>query len=462
MIDIREILIRLFSAMFLSMCTGSFMFVFWMVLRKIFADKIHPKVYDVILKIILIAYYLPAGYLVVDIFFDNGYVFSITGIIVDIVYSISLFWLAGVIVTVLKFGERTFRIREEKASCFECKKHVQDIFEECKRELGIHRPIELLQGYRIQTPMVAGLLKPCVFLPVEDMDEEQLKMCLYHELTHYKKHDIFWSYIACLMVCIHWYCPWTRIAFQKIDEWSEVMCDLSSIGYVGSMKQYFTTIFEMCQKNQGIKPYMAACLFESQDSLEHRIYYAKMYRNQKKIKYVTATIAMTIIFCGLSVTATFAAGKGYQKIYTKWVQATEVEIEILDAEDLEYKEMDEIKGELQKTTIEKTVKVNLKGDSVASINHTINEKGRIRYKNLYVKKGQKIDISTARDANGHKIRIGISHNGKNFRYVEDEGEDKVDHIFNIEDEGKYDVYIENLSDKKLKIVGYLAIDLEEE
>ena len=77
MIDIREILVRIFSAIFLSMCTGSCMFVFWMALRKFFADKIRPKVYDLILKIILIAYYVPAGYLLVNIFFDNGYVLQV-------------------------------------------------------------------------------------------------------------------------------------------------------------------------------------------------------------------------------------------------------------------------------------------------------------------------------------------------------------------------------------------------
>ena len=147
MIDIREILVRIFSAIFLSMCTGSCMFVFWMALRKFFADKIRPKVYDLILKIILIAYYVPAGYLLVNIFFDNGYVFDFTGTIIKAFYAISLFWLAGAIATVLKFGERTFRIRREKERCFPCKMYVQKIFEDCKRELGIRRSIEVLQGF---------------------------------------------------------------------------------------------------------------------------------------------------------------------------------------------------------------------------------------------------------------------------------------------------------------------------
>ena len=57
-----------------------------------------------------------------------------------------------------------------------------------------------------------------------------------------------------------------------------------------------------------------------------------MYRKQKKIKYA-AVIAMTVIFCGMSVTSILAASKrGYQKAYTKWVQETEVEIEEPDDE----------------------------------------------------------------------------------------------------------------------------------
>lgn len=458
MIDIREILIRLFSAMFLSMCTGSCMFIFWMVLRKIFADKIHPKVYDVILKIILIVYYVPIGYLLVNIFLNNGYVFSITGIIVNIVYAISLIWLAGVIITVLKFGKRTFRIRKEKASCFVCRKDVQNIFEECKRELGIRGSIELLQGYRIQIPMTAGILKPCVFLPVEDMEEEQLKTCLYHELTHYKKHDIFWNYIACLMVCIHWYCPWTRIVFQKIDEWSEVLCDLSAIEYVGSAKQYFTTIFEMSQKSQGIKAYMAACLFESQDSLEHRIYYAKMYRKQKKIKYAAATISMTIIFCGLSVTATFAAGKGYQKVYTKWVQATEVEIEEPDYEEDEEILYEEKTGVLKNDKPETIKKIKLAKTNAMTFNTYVKAGKRLRYKKLIPKQNEYIEIYITGQKKFKGIKIGIVDSQNRIRYIQDNGRDIIECKFKIEKEGKYDVFIEVENKENIKIVGMIDID----
>lgn len=459
MIDIREILVRIFSAIFLSMCTGSCMFVFWMALRKFFADRIRPKVYDVILKIILIAYYVPAGYLLVNIFFDNGYVFDFTGTIIKAFYAISLFWLAGAIATVLKFGERTFRIRREKERCFPCKMYVQKIFEDCKRELGIRRSIEVLQGYRIQIPMTAGILKPCVFLPVEDMEEEQLKTCIYHELTHYKKHDIFWNYIACLMVCIHWYCPWIRTIFRKNNEWSEVICDLSTIGYVGSAKRYFTTIFEMSQKSQGIKAYRAACLFESQDSLEQRIYYAMMYRKQKKIKYA-ADIAMTVIFCGMSVTSTLAASKGYQKMYTKWVQETEIEeeAEIVETEEKSYEEKTAI---LRDEIGDKIKKINMKNNDVRTLKESIKSGKRIRYKKIYAKQNQAIEISVAGDKKFQNIKVGIADKNNNIRYIQDNKVEEVIHAFIIKKEGIYNVFIESENKDEVEVIAMIALEKSE-
>lgn len=459
MIDIREILVRIFSAIFLSMCTGSCMFVFWMVLRKFFADKICPKVYDLILKIILIAYYVPAGYLLVNIFFDNGYVFDFTGTIINVFYAIALFWLAGAIATVLKFGERTFRIRREKERCFPCKMYVQKIFEDCKRELGIRRSIEVLQGYRIQIPMTAGMLKPCVFLPVEDMEEEQLKTCIYHELTHYKKHDIFWNYIACLMVCIHWYCPWIRTVFRKNDEWSEVICDLSTIGYVGSAKRYFTTIFEMSQKSQGIKAYRAACLFESQDSLEQRIYYAMMYRKQKKIKYA-AVITMTVIFCGMSVTSILAVSKGYQKVYTKWVQETEIEeeAEIVETEEISYEEKTAI---LRDEIGDKIKKINMKNNDVRTLKESIKSGKRIRYKKIYAKQNQVIEISVAGDKKFQNIKVGIVDKDNNIRYIQDNKVEEVIHAFIIKKEGIYNVFIESENKDEVEIIAMIALEKSE-
>ena len=298
--------------------------------------------------------------------------------------------------------------------------YVQKIFEDCKRELGIRRSIEVLQGYRIQIPMTAGILKPCVFLPVEDMEEEQLKTCIYHELTHYKKHDIFWNYIACL-------------------------------------KRYFTTIFEMSQKSKGIKAYRAACLFESRDSLEQRIYYAMMYRKQKKIKYA-AVIAMTVIFCGMSVTSILAASKGYQKAYTKWVQETEVEIEEPDDEEEERISYEEKTGVLGNDKSETIKKINFKKMDAMTLETYVKAGKRLRYKGLTPKRNENIEIFITSQKNFKGIKVGIIDSQNRIRYIQDRGRDLVEHRFKIEKEGKYDVFIEMEDKKDVKIVGMINID----
>ena len=218
-----------------------------------------------------------------------------------------------------------------------------------------------------------------------------------------------------------------------------MICDLSAIGYVGSEKRYFTTIFEMSQKSQGIKAYRAACLFESQDSLEQRIYYAMMYRKQKKIKYV-AVIAMTVIFCGMSVTSTLAVSNGYQKVYTKWVQETEIEEEadIAETEEVSYEEKRAI---LKDEIGEKIKKINMKNNDVRTLKESIKSGKRIRYKKIYAKQNQVIEISVAGDKKFQNIKVGIADKNNNIRYIQDNKVEEVIHAFIIKKRREYITYL---------------------
>lgn len=458
----EEIIIRIFSAIILSVCTGSIIFLYWKILCKCFMNQWNHVIFELGVKLALLCYYVPIVYIVLASSYEDGFLFGIPKISYYKVINILLIlWMIGIIVSTSVLCKSMWKLAKVKKQCFECKTWIKQILEECKKEMEIKKDISLVWGYQVNVPMISGLFQPCIFLPVKEFSKDELKICLYHELNHYKRHDILWNYLSSGIICIHWYFPLVRKVWREIDQWSEISCDIKSIQYVGSIKKYFYVILAMSEKMNGFKTYTVACLFENISLLEKRIKCVSTYIKRKQSKG-TFMFLLFVVFLIASGTSVYAMADKYHDIYVKWVKEKTVEIEETNDENSDYKKMDEIKGELKNTLTEKTVKVNLKGDSLAPINHTIDKKGRIRYKNLYVKKGQQIDVCTARDANGHKIRIGISHNGKNFRYVEDKGEDEVGHIFNIEEGGKYDVYIENLSDKKLKIVGALTIVLEGE
>lgn len=242
-----------------------------------------------------------------------------------------------------------------------------------------------------------------------------------------------------------------------MDEWSEVICDLSAIDHVGSTKRYYTTIFEMSQKSQGIKAYMAACLFESQDSLEHRIYYAMMYRKQKKLKYA-AVIAMTVIFSGMSVTATYAASIGYQKAYTRWVRETEIEIEEPDNEEEEKILYEEKTGVLENDKREVIKKIKLAETNAMTLETYVKAGERLRYKALNPKQDENIEILIGSEEKCKSIKVGIIDSQNKIRYIKDGGTDLVECKFKIKKEGRYDVFIEVENKEDVKISGMIDID----
>lgn len=415
-----------------------------------------PKVYDALLKILLVFFYIPVGYLLIHKYWENGIVFYPTLKMNYVIYTGSIIWIIGAMITFLCFLKRAHRLSLEKASCFPCKNKVQQLFEQCKKEMGIKKSVGLLQGYQIETPMIAGIRKPCVFLPVEEYTEEQLKICIYHELTHYKKHDIFWNYISCMTMCIYWCFPWIRMIFHEINEWSEITCDLYSIDYIGPIKQYFTNILMMNYKEQSRKVYVAACLFENNEDLEYRMQYAMIYKKQKKLKY-SVMYVLVVIFCAFGVTTVYAGSYGYQQVYTKLVNATEVAIKLEDGPiepEIQRNEKTQI---LKQDKTEKIGMLNLKGEDGIAFQNTIRADERIRYERICVKQNEEIEVSITGDKFSW-IRIGIVDAHDHLRYVQDRGVEEISHKFKIKKSGTYDVLIESGNQKKIQFAGIISIN----
>lgn len=458
--EIEEILIRIFSAILLSMCVGTILFLYWKILCKFFMNQGSQRLFERTLKIVLLSYYIPIIYLVLLNFYEDGYIFYVIPKFKKLIYVAVIIWIVGIIVSFGRILKDIIWLEREKRRCFDCKQWIQQIFAECKHEMKINKEIQIVWGYGIKVPMISGLIHPCVFLPVKEFSKDELRVCLYHELNHYQRRDIFWNYLTSGIICIHWYFPLMRRVWREMDQWSEISCDMNSIQYVGSIQKYFLTILDMSSEMKGYKAYTVACLFENANLLEQRILYTKEYIKRGSSK----TIFMIMLFIAFMIagsTSIFAMTAKYHEGYVEWVKGNENEIEE-SCDDVGYKNMEEKQENNKKKRIEKRIKVNLKGDTAVAINHTIDSQGGIWFENIEVKKGEYIDISIASQENFKKIRVGISRNKKDIRYVEEKNKDEVEHAFLINKGGRYDVYVENIGEDRLEIVGSLAIMIEGE
>lgn len=106
-----------------------------------------------------------------------------------------------------------------------------------RERLGVRREIPLVQSPLADGPMLIGLLRPALALPLlpgrEDADgfgqaglsPESAPLVLRHELTHYQRHDLWLKLAACAARRLHWFNPAVYLLTRALHEDIELACD---------------------------------------------------------------------------------------------------------------------------------------------------------------------------------------------------------------------------------------------
>ena len=96
--------------------------------------------------------------------------------------------------------------------------------------MGIHRDIPVYSTAFLKSPIIVGLLKPCIYLPIHlisDYNESDMRYMLLHELQHYKHHDAIGSFLMNLAGVVYWFNPLVWYALKEMRNDREVACDTS-------------------------------------------------------------------------------------------------------------------------------------------------------------------------------------------------------------------------------------------
>ena len=133
-------------------------------------------------------------------------------------------WGIGVLVCIL------WRIRDYKRLSRELWQGLRPIKQWEKNLLQAHTtemhtcPV-LLRSAAAQSPMLMGLVDPTIWLPEEIMDASDLSYALRHELTHWKRRDLWLKWATVLTACIYWFNPAVWYLVYAINRDCELSCD---------------------------------------------------------------------------------------------------------------------------------------------------------------------------------------------------------------------------------------------
>ncbi len=135
-------------------------------------------------------------------------------------------WLAGAALFGLYYlvGTACFTRRARRWSR-SAEEEALRSYEAVCREMGLKKAPPLRVSGAVDSPMVAGLFRPCLLLPGADFGERELTFILRHELTHYRRRDLWYKLALLGANALHWFNPLVWLMRREAERDLELTCD---------------------------------------------------------------------------------------------------------------------------------------------------------------------------------------------------------------------------------------------
>lgn len=163
-------------------------------------------------------------------------------------------WLLGVMVSVFCLGCNIRRLRRffDRAE-LQRSGELFELFKDVRHRYGVHANVPLLVSDDVVTPGIAGIFNPKIILPrrcVAKLSDDEMRCVFVHELTHFRRGDLFVHHVLLLICYIHWFNPLAWFVLRSFRTSMEQACDAAVIdtACIGTARQYGYTILQVVQQ----------------------------------------------------------------------------------------------------------------------------------------------------------------------------------------------------------------------
>jgi|GEM_PF-487057 len=169
--------------------------------------------------------------------------------------------------------------------------------------LGISSKVQLLISTRSETPMMLGVIKPIILLPVSaltSLSPEQLESIIIHELAHIRRHDYLINILQNLAETLLFFNPFVWLISAAARRERELCCDDIVLSCTGDPWPYANALAQL--ETNRVQFSLAATGTQSQ--LLHRIK-RLMEMKTSTVNYGQLTIIVMLISAIAFSIATF-------------------------------------------------------------------------------------------------------------------------------------------------------------
>lgn len=214
-------------------------------------------------------------------------------------------WLAGMVALALWQGFKYRRFRRE-ALCWsrpvEAGGPLVAQRGRVAEELGLKKVPQLLWNQQLQSPLLLGFLRPVVLLPRQDYEERELYFILRHELTHYKRRDLWYKALLLTAGLVHWWNPLVWLLVRCADQDLELSCDGAVVAGQDreTRQQYSQVILANIRRSRQAKTLLTTSFSGGKKMMKER--FLNILNEQKRrrgLLLLTALLLCVLLLGGL-------------------------------------------------------------------------------------------------------------------------------------------------------------------
>lgn len=251
-------------------------------------------------------YFGQAGYVTVLNLFGEYVSYPVWKIVLIIV------WLGVVILFVAYELTQYFRMKHLTVKCSE---RVEignnsisiEKWEKCLGRKG--QGVQILRSCVVKSPFTMGVIRPLIFVPEKELEDDEREMIYLHEITHIKNHDILIKFLCLLIILLHWFNPCSYLVLHEFNILSEYCCDESvmKMRSLEDRKKYaillvrFATEHKSSSKTFWVKGYSG-----SKKRLKKRV--GAILEMKKKKSWVIALAMVMSVVLGSTTVYAYKAG----------------------------------------------------------------------------------------------------------------------------------------------------------
>lgn len=164
-------------------------------------------------------------------------------------------WITGAALFLLYHGLGTWYFARRARRWSRCAgEETLRVYGDVCREMDVKRAPALRVSPAVDSPMMVGLLRPRLLLPSEELEERELAFILRHELTHHRRHDLWYKLALLAANGMHWFNPLVFLLRREAERDLELTCDDAVVAQADAetRRAYSETLLASVHRQKGL------------------------------------------------------------------------------------------------------------------------------------------------------------------------------------------------------------------